>query len=77
MEKYRIEVGKKDGVRAGNIVGAIANEGGIDSKNIGSIEILKNFSIVNLPIDMSSKTFKLLSKTKIVGKQLEISKVNS
>ena len=39
MERYRIEVGKRDGVRPGNIVGAVANEAGIDGDFIGPIQI--------------------------------------
>ena len=39
MERFRVEVGYDHGVKPGNIVGAIANEAGLDSKMIGQIEI--------------------------------------
>jgi len=43
MERYRIEVGRCHGVQAGNIVGAIANEAGLESKFIGNIDINQEF----------------------------------
>ncbi|NYS35958.1 DbpA RNA binding domain-containing protein, partial [Streptococcus danieliae] len=43
MQTFRIEVGHQHGVKPGNIVGAIANEAGIDSKNIGRIEIYDDY----------------------------------
>src|SRR6185369_2086009 len=39
METYRIEVGRNHGVKPGNIVGAIANEAGVNSSVIGRIEL--------------------------------------
>ncbi len=49
MERYRIEVGRKHKVQPGNIVGAIANEAGMDSKYIGRINIFDDYSLVDLP----------------------------
>lgn len=40
MVRFRVAVGRKDGVKPGQIVGAIANEGNIESKYIGEISIL-------------------------------------
>jgi len=57
MERYRIEVGRRHGVRAGNIVGAISNEAGLDSKYIGNIDINQDFSFVDLPFGMPQETF--------------------
>ncbi len=69
MNSYRIEIGRADGVKPGNIVGAIANEADIDSKYIGSIKISDNHSIVDLPKDMPKALFKKLQKAYICGKQ--------
>ena len=52
MQRYRIDVGHTQGAKPGNIVGAIANEADISSKNIGAIEIYDNYSTVDLPKDM-------------------------
>jgi ATP-dependent RNA helicase DeaD len=52
LVRYRIEVGARQGVTAKYIVGAIANEAGIDSRYIGRIEIGEDSSVVELPDDM-------------------------
>ena len=70
MQRYRIEVGHTHGVKPGNIVGAIANEANISSKNIGSIEIYDNFSTVDLPKDMPRATQDTLQKTRVAGRSL-------
>lgn len=74
MERYRIEVGRCHGVRAGNIVGAISNEAGLDSKHIGNIDINQEFSLVDLPYGMPNETFRLLEKTWVRSRQMLISK---
>jgi ATP-dependent RNA helicase DeaD len=70
MQRYRIEVGHTHGAKPGNIVGAIANEANISSKNIGSIEIYDNFSTVDLPKDMPKATHQTLQKTRVAGRSL-------
>jgi ATP-dependent RNA helicase DeaD len=74
MERYRIEVGRNQGIKAGNIVGAITNEAGLDSKHIGKIDINQEFSLVDLPFGMPTDVFTLLKKTRINSHQMEISK---
>ncbi|MBU8910566.1 MAG: DEAD/DEAH box helicase [Desulfobacterales bacterium] len=74
MERYRIEVGRRHGVRAGNIVGAISNEAGLDSKYIGNIDINQEFSLVDLPYGMPKEVFSLLKKTWVRSQKMEISK---
>ncbi|MBU1696730.1 MAG: DEAD/DEAH box helicase [Proteobacteria bacterium] len=74
MERYRIEVGQRHGIRAGNIVGAISNEAGLDSKHIGHIDINEEFSFVDLPYGMPTKIFTLLKKTWVKSQRMDISK---
>ena len=74
MERYRIEVGRSHGVKPGNIVGAIANEAKISSRNIGRIDISDNHSTVDMPADLNEKTMKILSKVRVAGQALKISK---
>ncbi|MCP4673775.1 MAG: DEAD/DEAH box helicase [Desulfobacula sp.] len=74
MERYRIEVGRCHGVRPRNIVGAIANEAGLESKYIGNIDINQDFSLVDLPYGMPKQVFKLLEKTRVSSRQMAISK---
>jgi len=75
MERFRIEVGHKDRVLPGNIVGAIANEAGIDSKDIGRINIYDDYSTIDLPQGMPEEIFRDLKKIWVVGKTLNISKI--
>lgn len=74
MERYRIEVGHNDNVMPGNIVGAIANEAGLDSRDIGRINIFDKFSTVDLPMDMPPDIFKDLKNTWVASKKLNISR---
>ncbi|GAC33741.1 ATP-dependent RNA helicase DeaD [Paraglaciecola polaris LMG 21857] len=72
MQRYRIEVGHTHGAKPGNIVGAIANEANISSKNIGAIEIYDNFSTVDLPKNMPRATQDTLQKTRVAGQRLNM-----
>jgi ATP-dependent RNA helicase DeaD len=71
--RYRIEVGHEHGVQPGNIVGAIANEAGIDAVHIGRIEIFDDHSIVGLPAGMPKDVQQRLRKAWVCGQQLAIS----
>lgn len=71
-DRYRIEVGWRDGVKPGNIVGAIANEGGLSGEHIGPIKIHDSFSTVDLPSGMPREVFQTLCKTWVAGKQLQL-----
>ena len=70
---YRIEVGKEHGVRAGDIVGAIANEANIDSQFIGNIKLFDHFSTVELPADIPNEIFQHLKKVYVRKQKLNIS----
>jgi len=70
---YRLEVGKEHGVRAGDIVGAIANEANIDSQFIGNIRLYDHFSTVELPGDMPTEVFHHLKKVYVRKQKLNIS----
>ncbi|MBU2571993.1 MAG: DEAD/DEAH box helicase [Gammaproteobacteria bacterium] len=75
METYRIEVGKAHGVKPGNIVGAIANETGLDGDHIARIKIEENYSTVELPAGMPKDIFQELKKVRVAGQQLNISRM--
>ena len=74
MGTFRIEVGHSHGVKPGNIVGAIANEAGIESKYIGRIEIYDDFSTLDLPSDMPPDIMEHLKKVWVAGQQLNITR---
>jgi ATP-dependent RNA helicase DeaD len=72
MVRYRIAVGRRDGVKPGSIVGAVANEGNIDSQYIGCINIYDSFSTIDLPDQMPKETLDILKKSRVCGRALEI-----
>ena len=74
-ETFRIEVGSVHEIKAGNIVGAIANEAGLDGAYIGRIDIREDHSFVELPEGMPREIFKTLKKTRLAGRELRITKV--
>jgi ATP-dependent RNA helicase DeaD len=74
METYRIEVGREHGVQPGNIMGAIANEAGLEGKFIGRIVIRDDHSFVDLPGGMPKEIFRQLQKVRVAGQQLQISR---
>ena len=74
FETFRIEVGDVHGVKPGNIVGAIANEAGLDSKHIGRVDIRDDHSLVDLPEGMPAEIFKHLKKVWVSGQQLRITR---
>ena len=77
LETYRIEVGHSHGVQPGNIVGAIANEAGLDGRNIGHIDIRDDHSFVDLPVGMPAETLNSLRAVRVRGAELRISRVDS
>ncbi|WP_293003056.1 DEAD/DEAH box helicase [Nevskia sp.] len=77
METFRVEVGHAHGVKPGNIVGAIANEAGVESSFIGRIEIENEYSLVDLPAGMPKEIFRDLQKVWVVGRQLKLSRLNA
>ena len=75
MERFRIEVGHAHEVKPANIVGAIANEAGLDAQHIGHIDIHTDFSLVDLPRGMPREVFQDLSKARICGHLMKLSQL--
>ena len=73
MERFRIEVGHEHEVKPTNIVGAIANEAGLDARHIGHIDIHTDYSLVDLPRGMPREVFQDLSKARICGHLMKLS----
>jgi ATP-dependent RNA helicase DeaD len=74
---YRIEVGEQHGVRPANIVGAICNEAGLETKDIGRIDIQRKHSIVELPAEFSETAWEALQNCWVSGQQLKIAFVGA
>jgi ATP-dependent RNA helicase DeaD len=77
MERFRIEVGWRDRVKPGNIVGAIANESGLAGRSIGKIRIFDAHSTVDLPKGMPDDVFADLRRLRVMNKELQISRMGS
>ncbi len=75
METFRLEVGLAHNVKPGNIVGAIANEAGIEGRHIGRIRLYEDYSTVDLPEGMPADIFNGLKKTRVAGRPLNISRL--
>jgi ATP-dependent RNA helicase DeaD len=69
---YRIAVGRRHKVEPRQIVGALANEGGLRREDFGAIQIRPDFSLVELPSDLPRDTLKRLENTRISGKLIEL-----
>ncbi len=69
---YRIEVGRRHRVEPRQIVGALANEGGLGRDDFGAINIRPDFSIVELPANMDRSVLDKLRDTRISGRLIEI-----
>ena len=76
MDTYRIEVGRSHQVKPANIVGAIANETGLESRFIGRIEIFDEFSTVDMSAGIPANVLNVLKNVKVSGRQLAISRVD-
>jgi ATP-dependent RNA helicase DeaD len=67
MVRYRIDVGRDHGVQVKDIVGAIANEAGIESRFIGRIALYDESSTVELPAGMPKEADNALKRTRVRG----------
>ncbi|MGV9196472.1 DEAD/DEAH box helicase [Arcanobacterium canis] len=71
---YRVEVGKKDGVAPGAIVGALTNEGGLTGSQLGKIDIYPTFSLVEIAHELDERTISKISRAQVSGRELGIRK---
>ncbi|XOV88008.1 MAG: DEAD/DEAH box helicase [Pseudomonadota bacterium] len=74
MERFRIEVGRVHDVKPGNIVGAIANEAGLDGEHIGHIEIYDDHCLIDLPSGMPKDIFQGLKRVIVAERPLNITR---
>ncbi|WED43652.1 DEAD/DEAH box helicase [Legionella cardiaca] len=77
QELFRLDVGRVHGVKPGNIVGAIANEAGLESRYITGLKIHEDHSTVRLPQGMSKKIFQDLNGAWVCGRQLKLTSLGN
>ncbi|MEO7521536.1 MAG: DbpA RNA binding domain-containing protein, partial [Gemmatimonas sp.] len=69
-QKVFLAVGKRDGARVGDVVGAVANEAGISGDRIGQVELFESHSIVELAADDAAKAVEALASAMLRGRKL-------
>ena len=72
FQTFRVEVGEAHGAKPGNLMGAIANEAGLEARQIGRIRVLEQHSLVELPEALPANIIKHLSKVRVAGLMLRI-----
>jgi ATP-dependent RNA helicase DeaD len=72
MASYKIAVGKRHRVEPRQIVGALANEGGLGRNDFGRITIRPDYSLVELPAKLPGPVWEKLKETRISGKLIEL-----
>jgi ATP-dependent RNA helicase DeaD len=70
MARLFINIGRQDGVRPGDFVGAIANEAGVPGKEIGAIDLFDTYSFVEVPLAAAPHVVTTLGRTTIRGRQV-------
>lgn len=73
---YRVEVGRRDGVSPGSIVGAITGESNVKGSELGRIDIFPSFSLVEMKYELDNKTRKRIGQARLAGRALNISRDN-
>jgi ATP-dependent RNA helicase DeaD len=68
----RISVGKEESIRPADLVGAIAGEAGVPSRVIGAIKIHDDYSLVEVPEELSTRIIEALQRTKIRGNKVTV-----
>lgn len=71
-----INIGKNQGIRPGDILGAIAGESGMPGRMIGSIDMYDSYTFVEVPREQADIVLKAMKHAKIRGKNIRIEKAN-
>jgi ATP-dependent RNA helicase DeaD len=72
MTTLHVAAGRMAGIRPGDLVGAIANEAGLDSRVLGAIEVADKFSLVEVPQEMAEGIMEALSRTRVKGHKVAV-----
>ena len=76
MVRLFINIGKKQRVRPGDILGAIAGESGMDGKLIGTIDIYDKYTFVEVPREYAREVLNAMKNVKIKGKTVAVEPAN-
>lgn len=70
--RYRVAVGHRDGVQAGQLVGALTGEGGLQGSDVGRIDIFHTFALVDIPAGLSPEAVDRIGRARVAGRPLRI-----
>jgi ATP-dependent RNA helicase DeaD len=70
MTRLYLDIGRDDGVRPSDIVGAIANEANIPGRAIGAIDLFEHFAFVEVPSNLSERVMRALKRSTIRGRKI-------
>ncbi len=72
MTRLFLQIGRQDGIRPADIVGAIANEAGVPGNKIGAIDIMDRSTFVEVPEADAARVMEVLGQTKMRGKRVYV-----
>ncbi|MDO5850886.1 MAG: DEAD/DEAH box helicase [Methanobacteriaceae archaeon] len=70
--RFFINVGRKQGIKAKDIIGAVSEKTGLSSSNIGRIDILENFSFIEVPEKSSTDFYNFINGGRINNKHVNV-----
>ena len=76
MVRLFINIGKRQGIRPGDILGAIAGESGIPGNLVGTIDLYDKYTFVEVPRDVASDVLEAMKNAKIKGKVINVEPAN-
>ena len=77
MVRLFINIGKKDKIKPANIIGAIAGESGLPGKLVGAIDMMDNYTFVDVPAIHAEKILKVMNdNVQIKGRRVNVEKAN-
>lgn len=77
MVRLFINIGKKDKIKPANILGAIAGESGMPGKLVGAIDMMDNYTFVDVPAIHAEKILKAMNdNVQIKGRRVNVEKAN-
>jgi Superfamily II DNA and RNA helicases len=76
MVRLFINIGRKQGTKPGDVLGAIAGETGMPGKLVGSIDVYDKYTFVEVPREYASEVLEAMKSSKIKGKTISIEPAN-
>lgn len=76
MARLFINIGKNQGVKPGDVLGAIAGESGVPGKMVGSIDMYDKYTFVEVPAEQADSVLNAMKNVKIKGKNIHMEMAN-